>query len=57
MIALHSDFMKIETQDINLVAGAIIIAMMLMRKERESRADVSIEVRKKLQFTKKEEEN
>lgn len=57
MIALHSDFMKIETQDINLVAGAIIIAMMLMRKERESRADVSIKVRKKLQFTKKEEEN
>lgn len=57
MIALHSDFMKIETQDINLVAGAIIIAMMMMRKERESRADVSIEVRKKLQFTKKEEEN
>lgn len=35
MLALHSDFMKIETQDINLVAGAIIIAMMLIRKEKE----------------------
>lgn len=35
MLALHSDFMKIETQDINLVAGAIIITMMLIRKEKE----------------------
>ncbi len=55
MLALHSDFMRVETQDINLVAGAIIIAMMLVRKERESQADVSIEVRKKLLFTKKED--
>jgi putative ABC transport system permease protein len=34
MIALHSDFMQIETQDLNIVAGLIIIAMMLIRKER-----------------------
>ena len=54
MLALHSDFMKIETQDINLVAGAIIIAMMLIRKERRCRADESIVVRKTLCFTKKE---
>ena len=55
MIALHSDFMKIETQDINLVAGAIIIAMMLIRKERESQANINVDTRKKLQFTKQKE--
>ena len=32
MLALHSDFMKIDTQDINLVAGGIIIAMLILRK-------------------------
>lgn len=35
MLALHSDLMKIETQDINLVAGATIITMMLLRKEKK----------------------
>ena len=35
MLALHSDFMHIETQDINFVAGAIIIVMMLTHKERK----------------------
>ena len=34
MIALHSDFMHIETQDLNIVAGLIIVAMMLIRKEK-----------------------
>jgi len=48
--------MKIEIKDINLVAGAIIIGMMLLLKERESQIDVSIDVRKKLQFTKQKEE-
>ncbi|MBR1480275.1 MAG: hypothetical protein IJ599_05330 [Alphaproteobacteria bacterium] len=34
MLALHSSFLHIETQDINLVAGGIIILMMLVRRER-----------------------
>lgn len=35
MLALHSSFLNIETQDINLVTGIIIISMMLIQKGKE----------------------
>ena len=57
MLALHSDFMKIETQDINLVAGTIIIVMMLIRKERElKQSSNGLAMPKNLRFTKQKEE-
>ncbi len=56
MLALHSDFMQIETQDINLVAGAIIIAMMLIRKERKIKNIIdNLSLQKNLRFTVREE--
>lgn len=56
MLALHSDFMQIETQDINLVAGSIIITMMLIRKERElTHTSDSMLSPKSLHFTKQQE--
>lgn len=49
--------MHIETQDINLVAGAIIIVMMLIRKERKlSYTSDTLLSPKKLNFTKQKEE-
>lgn len=57
MLALYSNFMHIETQDINLVAGAIIIVMMLIRKERKlSYTSDTLLSPKKLNFTKQKEE-
>ena len=57
MLALHSDFMHIETQDINLVAGTIIIVMMLIRKERKlSYTSDTLLSPKNLNFTKQKEE-
>lgn len=57
MLALYSNFMHIETQDINLVAGAIIIVMMLIRKERKlSYTSDTLLSPKNLNFTKQKEE-
>ncbi len=57
MLALHSDFMHIETQDINLVAGAIIIVMMLIRKDQKlQQSGNAILMQKNLRFTKQKEE-
>ena len=56
VIALRSDFMKIETQNINLVVWTIVIGMMLLNKERKSQNDRNIAVRKNFQFPKLKKE-